>query len=464
MNINKAENLTGLAAANIRYYEAQGLVSPVRRQNGYREYSDADIETLLRIKLLRGLGLPIDGIRRLQSGEQTLSDALSEQLRNISEQTEGLAAADRLCRRLQADDADYETLDAAKYLAPEEPVSDSFVRTDTAGTGAHPWHRFFARCVDRYIYALIAVLLFFTLPHRPAVGAWGFGIRYIAFALMFVFEPIFLYLFGTTPGKLIMGIRVTESSGKKPGYAAALRRTAQMFLEGMGLGVPVVMEVMELISLRRCRRDGLSWDEGFCYVHFDPRDARVIGAAAAVAVLIFSTGAAKTGSILPPNRGELTVAEFAENFNFVCGWAGIEDYSLDENGEWIVPEPDPDQISIPPEDERSVPCEISYATDAAGNIRAIAFDLEREDGLLYGEGEPLVGLYPAAYYAVVLSRESFRCLSLDLTHLHSTVPTVWADWDKELPGVSLTWRVTNNGGSFPDDITGFHAGIAINAP
>ena len=78
--------------------------------------------------------------------------------------------------------------------------------------------------------------------------------------------------------------------------------------------------------------------------------------------------------------------------------------------------------------------------------------------------EPLVGLYPAAYYAVVLSRESFRCLSLALTHLHSTVPTVWADWDKELPGVSLTWRVTNNGGSFPDDITGFHAGIAINAP
>lgn len=463
MNINRAESLTGLAAANIRYYEAQGLVSPVRRQNGYREYSDADIETLLRIKLLRGLGLPIDGIRRLQSGEQTLSDALSEQLRYISEQTESLAAADRLCRRLREDGADYETLDAAKYLAPEEPVSDSYIRTDTDGTGAHPWHRLFARAVDIGLYSLIAVLLFFTLPHRPPVGAWSFGIRYVAFALMFVFEPLLICLFGTTPGKLIMGIRITESSGKKPGYISALVRTALMFFEGMGLGVPVVMEVMCLISLRRCRRDALSWDGGFCYVHFDPRDARVIAAAAAVAVLIFAQNAAKTGSILPPNRGELTVAEFAENFNFVCGWAGIEDWSLDENGEWVAAEPDPDLISFPPEED-TVPCEISFETDAAGNIRAIAFDLEREDGLLYGEGEPIVGLYPAAYYAVILSRESFRCLSLDLMHLRSTTPTVWADWDAELLGVSLSWRVTDNGGFFPSDITGFHAGIVINAP
>ena len=38
MTIKEVEAHTGLARANIRYYESQGLISPVRRENGYREY------------------------------------------------------------------------------------------------------------------------------------------------------------------------------------------------------------------------------------------------------------------------------------------------------------------------------------------------------------------------------------------------------------------------------------------
>ena len=38
---------------------------------------------------------------------------------------------------------------------------------------------------------------------------------------------------------------------------------------------------------------------------------------------------------LPPNRGELTVAEFAENVNFYRGYFDYgQRWSLDENGEW----------------------------------------------------------------------------------------------------------------------------------
>ena len=36
MTIKEVESRTELVRANIRYYESQGLISPVRRENGYR--------------------------------------------------------------------------------------------------------------------------------------------------------------------------------------------------------------------------------------------------------------------------------------------------------------------------------------------------------------------------------------------------------------------------------------------
>ena len=45
MTIKEVELHTGLARANIRYYEEQGFFSPARGENGYRSYSDEDIDT-----------------------------------------------------------------------------------------------------------------------------------------------------------------------------------------------------------------------------------------------------------------------------------------------------------------------------------------------------------------------------------------------------------------------------------
>ena len=48
MTIKELEALTGLSRANIRFYEKEGLLSPLRRENGYREYTEEDVQTLLR--------------------------------------------------------------------------------------------------------------------------------------------------------------------------------------------------------------------------------------------------------------------------------------------------------------------------------------------------------------------------------------------------------------------------------
>ena len=78
MNIKEIEERSGLTRANIRYYEQEGLLAPARRESKYRDYSEEDLETLLRIALLRNLGFSLDEIRRLQSGELELAAAMRE--------------------------------------------------------------------------------------------------------------------------------------------------------------------------------------------------------------------------------------------------------------------------------------------------------------------------------------------------------------------------------------------------
>ena len=40
MKINDVEKLLGITKANIRFYEKEGLLTPGRMENGYREYSE----------------------------------------------------------------------------------------------------------------------------------------------------------------------------------------------------------------------------------------------------------------------------------------------------------------------------------------------------------------------------------------------------------------------------------------
>ena len=51
MTIREIEARTGLPRANVRYYESEGLIRPTRGENGYRNYSEEDCQTLLKIKL-----------------------------------------------------------------------------------------------------------------------------------------------------------------------------------------------------------------------------------------------------------------------------------------------------------------------------------------------------------------------------------------------------------------------------
>ena len=65
MKINEVEALVGITRKNIRFYESEGLLTPRRNsENGYRDYGEGEVRTLLQIKLMRKLGVSLEEIRR----------------------------------------------------------------------------------------------------------------------------------------------------------------------------------------------------------------------------------------------------------------------------------------------------------------------------------------------------------------------------------------------------------------
>lgn len=63
--ISVVKELTKLSPRQIRYYEEQGLVKPVRIEGKHRVYSFNDINRLKEIKPLTDQGLNIAGIKAM---------------------------------------------------------------------------------------------------------------------------------------------------------------------------------------------------------------------------------------------------------------------------------------------------------------------------------------------------------------------------------------------------------------
>jgi len=76
----------------LRYYEAEGLLAPMRTAAGYRDYGPADEETVRRIKMLGAAGMTLETIQRLLPCVRNNDPAFTpcNELRRILAQQVGL--------------------------------------------------------------------------------------------------------------------------------------------------------------------------------------------------------------------------------------------------------------------------------------------------------------------------------------------------------------------------------------
>lgn len=63
MKVNEVCSLTGLTKKAIDYYEQKKIISPKIMENGYREFSEIEIERLERVAVFRALGLSVNDIK-----------------------------------------------------------------------------------------------------------------------------------------------------------------------------------------------------------------------------------------------------------------------------------------------------------------------------------------------------------------------------------------------------------------
>lgn len=73
MLINEVCKKCSLTKKAVEYYIEQGLVVPAMQENGYRSFTEEDVERLKKISILRNLGLSIADIRIVLSDRNTVA-------------------------------------------------------------------------------------------------------------------------------------------------------------------------------------------------------------------------------------------------------------------------------------------------------------------------------------------------------------------------------------------------------
>ena len=448
MTSKEIESRSGVAKANIRYYEAEGLLQPAREKNGYRDYSEDDLAVLEKIKLLRRLGVSIEELKELAAGTAALESVLERRLGEVQQEQSALKRVEQVCGAVRDSGETYATLNAEKYLreldadtaAPVLPEKDRLPMVFS------PWKRFFARTFDEFLWSLLLVVLFCLFGVNPAkVPDIANTILMVLVAL--ALEPALIALAGTTPGKALLGMRLGSPAGGKLTMAEAYSRHFLMLWEGVGFYIPIWSWIQMYRSLKRGQNEEPQpWDAEVAYYE-KPLNWKYITALGAVATMAFAAAeAVNSASQLPPNRGELTVAEFAENYNRQNKYLDLNSRKyLDESGAWQTVPEDPNSMVIYMDDllgwdDWSGSRDLIYTVED-GQVRAITMQGERDNCFDWVELPVLqaVELIPAYVWA----QEEAPFWSFHRKRLLERLED--QDWSKDFEiresGVVLRWEI-----------------------
>ena len=122
MTIKEVEERTSLSRSNVRFYEKEKLIEPSRNEsNGYRDYSENDVENIKKIAYLRTLGISIEDIRRIMSEKVTLQEMVEKQNEVLKNQMIDLDKARFMCEKmLEEESISYEKLQVEHYVTELE--------------------------------------------------------------------------------------------------------------------------------------------------------------------------------------------------------------------------------------------------------------------------------------------------------------------------------------------------------
>lgn len=88
MRINEVAKLTGVSARTLQYYDEIGLLIPEKLNNGYRDYSDENLEKLQKILFYKFLKFKLNDIKKLLDADDDNLKILEQQRELILKEKE----------------------------------------------------------------------------------------------------------------------------------------------------------------------------------------------------------------------------------------------------------------------------------------------------------------------------------------------------------------------------------------
>jgi DNA-binding transcriptional MerR regulator len=118
LDIREVARRTGLTSRALRFYEARGLIKPLRTYSGRRLYGRGELERLQQILALKRAGLSLSQIGRLTAhGAMDLASIVETQLQVIEERKSELDEAKALLLSIKSRIDRGEPVDAATFCS-----------------------------------------------------------------------------------------------------------------------------------------------------------------------------------------------------------------------------------------------------------------------------------------------------------------------------------------------------------
>ncbi len=460
MKIKEIEERSGMTRANIRFYESLELLNPTRDANGYRDYSEDDLEILRKIKLLRLLEMPLEEIKALHNGKHHLLSVLEQHIQVLEQKKVDLEKSKNVCEYMRNDQVSYQTLNAQYYLnkfTESEIKNTKPLSEDTLPIVYSPWRRYFARFLDLSLYATIwfifAELVLDINMLSNFVGKAFFSWFIEMFLLLFL-EPLFLSCSGTTPGKWLLGLSLTTQNDRRLTYSEAFTRTWRMFIYGLGLNLPLISLYRLWRSYHSCsEKQTLIWEDSYVLIQKKDKIWKLILYLVSY-ILFYGCRLLSVGiSTMPEHRGDITVQEFCDNFNTLAErYQAFDGYQLQEDGTWLEPEYAIGSISSIVTTKPN----FEFSTDENGILKNVFINEEyipndNPDSISSG-----VAFLPSYETAIKLSMFAFVKAQDESTIFQNEVDALiqsldkramngWDDFHTNIYGISLGYDITKIG-------------------
>ncbi len=125
MKRSEVEKITGLRRKAILYYEEKKLISPTIEENNYRDYSEEDLNRLIKISIYRRLGLNISEIKSILDSNK---NEIGKILRDRDYKVELEKSKKNLLERIIKGEDLKEITDELNSLEKEESIYEKLTR------------------------------------------------------------------------------------------------------------------------------------------------------------------------------------------------------------------------------------------------------------------------------------------------------------------------------------------------